>query len=508
MLGLLLVAFALRVYRLGYQELRGDEAFGYFLSRYSYADIVRRTLALQEPHPVAAYFVSRAWMAWAGDSEFALRFIGLCWSVLAVALLYRLACALGLSRAVGMLGAVLLALSPYAIWHSQDARMYNMSLALTLASTWLALEAMRRPRWRYWGAYVLVSWLALHTHYFAAFILVAQNVFFIGEALLVADRRRRIWRWLAAQLAIALLYLPWLLAVRSILVEYRGNVDSPALGVMVQRILGVFAAGESSPVEARVLVAGICGALMMLGLVRLLAGNARTRRAAGLLVLYLAIPVLATWLGSRNRPIFNERYLVAAVPACYLLLAAVISPINSASARGILAGNEGARDRWPGLPAVRRLHLPQRYYTDPAYSKTLGWRELARAVEQLAAGLPAEQVRVAQNFPDPTQWYYYRGPVDHLVLPPAGGDRAGTQREVRGLVDRGVRRVILPLQPMPWWDNSDIAATALAQEYSLIDERRAGAWQVQTYTRPPSNPRPWESLSRTVDPGPRNGGAC
>ena len=85
MLGLLLVAFALRAYRLGYQELRGDEAFGYFLSRYSYADIIRHTLALHEPHPVAAYFISRAWMAWAGDSEFALRFVGsagVCWPLL------------------------------------------------------------------------------------------------------------------------------------------------------------------------------------------------------------------------------------------------------------------------------------------------------------------------------------------------------------------------------------------------------------------------------------------
>ena len=224
--------------------------------------------------------------------------------------------------------------------------------------------------------------------------------------------------------------------MRSILTGYRGNVDSPALGAMVQRILSVFAAGESSPTQARVLAAGICGALMVLGLVRLLAGNARTRRAAALLVLYLAVPVLATWLSSRNRPIFNERYLVAAVPACYLLLAAVISPIHSA----------GARLLWQGLKTLGIAGLTvllfgasislQRYYTDPAYSKTLGWRELARAVDHLAVGLPVDQVRVAENFPDPTLWYYYRGPVDHLVLPPAAGDQEGTEREVRGLVDQ------------------------------------------------------------------------
>ena len=490
MLGLLLVAFGLRVYRLGYQELRGDEAFGYFFSRQSYADIIRQTMALREPHPVASYFVSRAWMTWVGDSEFALRFVGLCWSVLAVALLYRLACALGLNRSVGMLGAALLALSPYAIWHSQDARMYNMSLALTLASTWLALEAMRRRGWRYWGAYILVSWLALHTHYFAVFILLAQNVFFLGQALLVANGRRRVWQWLGAQLAIAVLYLPWLLTVRSILAGYRGNVDSPAFGALLQRILSVFAAGESSPPQARALAAGICGALMMLGLVRLLAGNAPARRAAALLALYLAVPVLALWLSSRNRPIFNERYLVAAVPACYLLLAATISPIHSARRAAL----------WQGLKAFGIAGLTvlllgasislHRYYTDPAYSKTLGWRELARTVGLLAAGLPVDQTRIAQNYPDPTLWYYYREPVGHLVLPPAGEDRVGAQHEVRGLADQGVRRVILPQHSMPWWDNAEIAATALAQEYTLIDERPVGAWQVQTYTRPPQNPTP------------------
>ena len=484
LLGLLLVAFALRVYRLGYQELRGDEAFGYFLSRYSYADIVRRTLSLQEPHPVAAYFVSRAWMAWAGDSEFALRFVGLCWSVLAVALLYRMACALGLSRAVGMLGAALLALSPYAIWHSQDARMYNMSLALTLASTWLALEAVRRPRWRYWCAYILVSWLALHTHYFAAFILVAQNVFFLGQALLVAHTRRHVWQWLVAQAAIVVLYLPWLSAARSILTTYGGNMDSPTFGAALQRTLSVFVAGESGLTQVRVLAAGICGVVMLIGLTRLLVGDARTRQAAALLVLYLAVPVMATWLSSRNRPIFNERYLVAAVPACYLLLAAAISPIHSVRRAAL----------WQGLKALGIAGLTvllfgasislYRYYTDPAYSKTLGWRELARAVDRFSAGLPVDQVRVAENFPDPTLWYYYRGSVDHLVLPPAGRDQAGTQREVRGLVDQGVRRVILPLKSMPWWDNADIAATVLAQEYTLIDEKPVGAWQVQVYTRP------------------------
>ena len=65
---ILLAAFGLRVYRLGWQELRGDEAFGYFFSQATWAQIIDSTLALREPHPVASYFLQNAWLAAAGHS--------------------------------------------------------------------------------------------------------------------------------------------------------------------------------------------------------------------------------------------------------------------------------------------------------------------------------------------------------------------------------------------------------------------------------------------------------
>jgi len=131
---LLLLAFALRVFRLDFQELRGDEAFGYFFSLRSYDDIIATTLALREPHPVGSYFLQHIWLGWAGHSEFALRFVSVWFGVLAVALLYRLARRLELSPSTASVAALLLAASPYAVWHSQDARMYSILLALTLAN--------------------------------------------------------------------------------------------------------------------------------------------------------------------------------------------------------------------------------------------------------------------------------------------------------------------------------------------------------------------------------------
>ncbi len=139
-----LVAFGLRAFRLGYQELRGDEALGRLFSLESLPKLVRQTIELAEPHPVASYVVQGEWLKLAGHTEFALRFVSAWFGVLAVALIYRLARRLGLGKGAAALAGGLLAISPYAIWHSQDARMYSISLALTLASTLLMLEALAR----------------------------------------------------------------------------------------------------------------------------------------------------------------------------------------------------------------------------------------------------------------------------------------------------------------------------------------------------------------------------
>jgi hypothetical protein len=131
-----------------------------------------------------------------------------------------------------------------------------------------------------------------------------------------------------------------------------------------------------------------------------------------------------------------------------------------------------------------------RHYGDSAYSKTRGWRALATTLAQWSAGLPIERVRIAQNFPDPTLWYYYRGAVAHVVLPPGAQDEAGAQRVVQALRSAGVERVLLPLQPAPNWDDRGLAGGALASEYQLLYVASVGVWPVQLYVAPPTTLTP------------------
>lgn len=488
---ILLMAFALRVYRLGYQELRGDEALGRLFTQSSIAQFTRDTIALKEPHPVGGYILQKGFWSLAGDSEFAMRFVSAWFGVLAVALLFRLGRGLGFGKSAALLASALLAASPYVIWHSQDARMYTLSLALTLGSTVLLVEALQRGRIALWAGYAAACWLSLNVHYFAVFVLAAHGLFVCGLAL--ADRKERsaLVAWLGAQSVVALLYLPWLIAARQTLTGYGGNADSPAFADMLVRALSVFGVGETSPVSQRPLWAFIAGLLLLIAAVRLWRAGTPGRRAMALLMLYLWVPVLATWVSAINRPIFNERYLVAAAPPFFLLLAAAV----------LGHGEPSAADRAPRLVPVAALLLALlatgavlslgRHYADPEYSKTRGWRELARVMGAEAAGPESARVRLSQNFPDPVLWYY-TGPAAHLVLPPDELDEAWAQREVQALVDDGVERVVISVQPAEPWDGAGIAEATLSGPYSLVSSRTAGDWDVQTYVRHPDSLSPIE----------------
>jgi hypothetical protein len=518
----LLLGWGLRLWRLDYQELRGDEVFGYFFSLRPFDDMVQATVDLQEPHPVASYVVQQEWLGWAGHSEFALRFSSVWFGLLAVVLLWRLAQALTLPTTTALLATLLLAISPYTIWHSQDARMYSMSLALTTASTWLMVGWLQRQR-RSWAiAYTVVSWLALHTHYFSVFVLVAQNLFVLIRLLrrgmivhaptkqpqissLQSSYQVILANWLIMQATIAFFYGPWLLRVQGTLTNYHGNGDSPSLGAMVRRAGSVFLVGESVPAEQQLWWALLAGALLIWGGICLVRAGANGRRTLLLLSFYLGVSLLATWWSAMQRPIFNERYLVAAAAPFYLLLAVGLGQsgwlagwgarrLKPASATQSALKRTGLRavivvGVWLVLVLGMVLSL-QRHYSDPVYSKTRGWRTLAATLVQWSAGLPPEKVRIIQNFPDPTLWYYYRGDVAHLVLPPGAQDEAGARAAVQGLHTAGVERVLLPLQPATNWDERGIAAGTLASAYQLLYEAPVGVWPVQLYITPPTNLMP------------------
>ena len=217
----------LRVDRLGLEELSTDEAFSWRMTTHASADIVARTAT--DVHPPLYYLALEAWTAVAGDSLAALRALSMLLGLAVVVLAYLLY--LEVDRHAGEA-------SPrpggWERWwppSSSPSTPTRSDTAVTSGCTawgsrwpgstaWLMLRALRSERraGAWWAAYALAAAALCYTHYYGAFTVAAQM---IGAAIVLAERGRasrsrprEVLGLLAAALAVAALFAPWLSVLR------------------------------------------------------------------------------------------------------------------------------------------------------------------------------------------------------------------------------------------------------------------------------------------------------
>lgn len=316
LIGILLLAFGLRMYRLGYQSLRGDEGITYVYSLRPLAELFE-IMRVTSPHPPVYYTSIRGWMTLAGNTEFALRFLSVVAGVLLVASMAAIGRMIWDAR-LGLLAAALVALNPYQIFYAQDARSYPLVTLLGVLSTISLWQALRTGAWRYWVAYGLTTLLGIYTHYYAFFIVVFQGLFVTWDW-----RRRRSfpWQYATIGLVVVVLFLPWISYSWGLLTGYRGMAETTGVVGSIWRPLMAFTGGQLLSSQFAWINAVAFLPLLVLGTV----GLWQERRLAALLtVLYLTVPLIGVYVASRFRPIFNERYLMVASPAFYLLIAAAL----------------------------------------------------------------------------------------------------------------------------------------------------------------------------------------
>jgi mannosyltransferase len=370
---LALLAFALRVYRLDYQELRGDEAATWVYSIRSLAEMLQ--IYTIDAHPPLYYPLMSLWFPLVGTTEYALRFVPLAFGVLLVVTVARLGRRLADAR-VGFVVGFLAAVNPYEIYFAQDARSYTLATWLGVMSTAILWRAARTDRWRHWIAYAFLALVLAYTHYYF-FLIVIFQALFVGW---VAWRQRRFpWRYVVAGTGAGLAYVPWLVYAWGFLTSYPGNIERPGFLEALVRPLLAFAGGQylTSPLTW---VSGLVfWPLLALGVMALLrsgrrAGPADEERPAWLLMLlYLCVPLLLVFVVSRFKSIFSERYLVLASPAFLLLV--------SAGWMWAL----GQRRKWltalmtacAALLVATGVLALGNYYFDPAFAKSPPWREVA-----------------------------------------------------------------------------------------------------------------------------------
>jgi mannosyltransferase len=196
------VGLGLRLALLG-QSLFADELSTWWIvSTHGLGGVVSTVHSDAEITP-PLYFVL-AWLTTRLDlTPELLRLPSLVAGVATVPLTYLLG-ARTVGRPVGLVGATLVALSPFMLFYSTEARGYALAVALVLCSTLALLAAVESGRGRWWVLYVVCSCAAVLTHYTTVFALAAQ----LAWALWAHPKARR--PALMANAAAAVGFLPWI----------------------------------------------------------------------------------------------------------------------------------------------------------------------------------------------------------------------------------------------------------------------------------------------------------
>jgi len=506
---ILLAAFALRIWLLGNQNIWWDEGLAIWAVRQGW---VRMTLwTASDVHPPLYFWLLKAWVSVAGESEFAARFISLLCGVVTVAALYPLAKAL-LGRRIALLATLLLAFSRFHVWWSQEMRMYIVAtlwgvLSLHMLLRWFTAEGWwssgrqthpQRPA-RQALLYVLTTAAGLYTLYLFVTVVLIENLFFLYLLLRqnLLMRRRSLTRWVLAQVAVLALFAPWLaLALPRM---HSWSVAEPfSLRVFVQLYATLLTLGISTYVERYAGLVAPFFAIVGAAVVTLWwsgASRLRGRRTARetrdglsialLLGLYLIVPTVVVYALTQPRGLFyaprvEARYLVLFAPAFYLLLAWSLALLYR-------------RVKWLGLAGLLFVALAFAWTLPGQYAGRYLRDEHQTMVRIIAAyAQPGDAVLLVAGSRYPIFGYYYGRLSNGSTLPPV---YALPQHSVQISQDN-VERELAPLAAIH-------TRLWLAQVNAAMDDPQGlvQSWLDQHYVRTSSFDFAYNALTLYAPPG-------
>ena len=303
------------------------------------------------------YFIL-AWLsAKLGSSPDWLRLPSLIAGTASIPLVYLLG-ARTVGRAAGLVGAAVMALAPFMVYYSTEARAYALIVALTAATALALVIAVGERRLRWWIVYGICACASLYAHYTAVFPLAALLLW-----VLIVHRGALV-PLLLANLGALIGFTPWLPAlladndapatrIYSLLAPF--TWDAVRLALEQWTIGYPYVQPNTLPGALAwiLIVAGVLGGLIFGGIRiwRVLRGSGlRFRAALGripagvvlIILLALATPVGEAVYSAVGNNILGSRNLIASWAGLAVLIGAIVTavrpPLNLACTALVVSG--------------------------------------------------------------------------------------------------------------------------------------------------------------------------
>lgn len=307
----LLLGFYLLLSGLMALPLWEDE--GWTIAASANPSTVIKDWAITDVHPPLYFMALSVWRMVTGDSIFMMRMFSVLVAFVGVALIVRVGTDL-FNRRAGLISGLLYALHDQVIVLSQEIRHYAGQLTLTVAVLWLYWRWQKSGKFADGLAFAIVGIIALYTHYWIAFSLLA-----CGVHLLIVSWRdwRQFFKIALPFVAIGAGFALWIPALIS--------------QITLERPEGLPHALENSNLVYRVLLYQLVGIPEALWLVLIIAGaiglwtlkpqDWMPKSPSLLLLLALIIPPAMTLAVNGFYPILSFRALAVIIAPVVLLSA-------------------------------------------------------------------------------------------------------------------------------------------------------------------------------------------
>jgi tetratricopeptide (TPR) repeat protein/4-amino-4-deoxy-L-arabinose transferase-like glycosyltransferase len=203
LIAVVLLGTALRLHGLGARSLWADEIQVVLAATGSFRHVLEGAKSHVSAPPLD-YLIVHLLVTYIGHSEFILRFGAAMWSILSIPLIYQL----GKRTAgpwAGIVGALLLATSPFHLEFSREAKFYASLVFFTLLSNIAFLRALRSGNRLRWFIYCLCNTVGIYFHLYIALVMACQGLYLLlDEVIDLVHEQRRILRALPRLLPYAI----------------------------------------------------------------------------------------------------------------------------------------------------------------------------------------------------------------------------------------------------------------------------------------------------------------
>jgi hypothetical protein len=383
LLGLVAAGAVLRLYLLGSKSIWLDEAFSIAMGQRGWLNLLHKVV-LADTHPPLYYLVLKFWMI-PGVGEAWVRMLSALFSIAAIPVMYALVAMLYDDKRIGLVGATILAFSPFQVWYAQEARMYAMLTFLVLLSAYFFFRALQTGERRDWIGYVVATLLALYTDNGAIWYVATISIFYLVSMNRFPGKPMD---WFLSNAAIGLLYIPWL---PFFLEQARQVTESFWLPAPTfSTVLGTFLDFHSFNFPSTEL--SLLYMAFIFVWVTIVPAREWQRRLASM---WLFVPMATSLLISLRQPIFLSRNLIAASLGYYLLIAGTIWRFHSKRATLALL-----------LPLVA-MNLVSIGY-NAWWEHKEDWRAVAGYVARSAQKKPAGIIIFIPRYVELPFYYYFK----------------------------------------------------------------------------------------------------